>query len=426
MTAMSRKTLLALAGLGLLLQLAVLPRAGSTDMSDWETWASWTLSRGLFHIYGSLDEVVKGSPNIDGGTTPARPTYPPLTMIVLAGAAHAYRIVSPGFVVGPRLVVFIKTPLLLARVGVTFLIWFIVRRRGGSEATAGRAALWYWLNPALILNGPWLGYLDPLFEVAGVASVAAATVRRPAIAGACLACAMLFKPQGVFFAIPLALMLRSDRAAFRRAALSAAAVGIAIVAPFLILGSPAAMVVAIGAGSLLQDLLCGQALNLWWIVSAVGKAHASAMAWLVVDPDIVRISTFRDLIGWDPRVATGLAIAAALLYAWRRARNCRDAAAPFALGAICAHIVFSIGTNAHENHLAPAVVLALLAAALQPRYWRVTAGLSVMLFINMFVFEGIGQDGPVMAFQRASVLLAIAGVGVFVWHCREFIALTRN
>ena len=80
------------------------------------------------------------------------------------------------------------------------LLWWTVLRLTGDRGRADWVALVYWANPATILNGEVLGYLDPLMMLPAIASLVLLHFRAPEWAGASLAIAMLTKPQALLVA----------------------------------------------------------------------------------------------------------------------------------------------------------------------------------------------------------------------------------
>ena len=78
-----------------------------------------------------------------------------------------------------------------------YLSWTVARLTGDRERAAWIAVA-YWANPATILNGEVLGYLDPLMMLPTIASLVLLHLRAPEWAGASLAIAMLDRGFPVF------------------------------------------------------------------------------------------------------------------------------------------------------------------------------------------------------------------------------------
>ena len=77
-------------------------------------------------------------------------------------------------------------------------------------------ALAVWLNPAVVINGAALGYLDAQMAMPAALAIVAAGAGRPGVAGALLAAAILTKAQALFVAPVVVLTALSYDAARRR------------------------------------------------------------------------------------------------------------------------------------------------------------------------------------------------------------------
>jgi hypothetical protein len=89
-----------------------------------------------------------------------------------------------------------------------------------------------------------------------------------------------------------------------------------------------------------------------------------------------------------------------------------------------------LGVAVHENHLFLAIPLTLLASVYLPAYRRVAVIIGVIQALNLFLFyglsEGIGWT-PVrdLTIVDATVWLAVAATGVYLWHVLVFTRATR-
>src|SRR4029078_4302050 len=72
---------------------------------------------------------------------------------------------------GVWLTVAVKLSILLGDVAAALALWILMRPY--SEGVARTAVLFSWLNPAAILDGAVLGYLDPWLGALTLASIAA-------------------------------------------------------------------------------------------------------------------------------------------------------------------------------------------------------------------------------------------------------------
>src|SRR5262249_60220814 len=128
-----------------------------------------------------------------GGGRRGTVTCPPATLFALAAVGHVYRAIDPYYTDGVWLTVAVKLSILLGDVGLCVALWALVRRY--SEDGARAAVLFYWLNPAAILDGAVLGYLDPWLGALTMASILATDRGRCAWGGVALALAALTKLQ---------------------------------------------------------------------------------------------------------------------------------------------------------------------------------------------------------------------------------------
>ena len=186
-----------------LVRLAALPLPGTEDVRTWKMWAHAASERPT-HVYG-----VGGTPPVRGvirwNNWETSVDYPPVALYELGAVGAIYRLFSPFETDSPWLTAAIKMPGLFFGVGLTVLLAWTARRMTGSVAAARWVALAWWLNPAVILNGEVLGYLDPLMMLPGVAALILLHVRAAESAGLLLAIAVLTKPQGVLLVPACAL-----------------------------------------------------------------------------------------------------------------------------------------------------------------------------------------------------------------------------
>lgn len=422
---------------GLLLRAAALPLLGTEDMRVWQTW-SYGATEGMLTMYG-----VGGSPPERGivswGDIHTTVDYPPATLVGLAVIGHTYRLADPSFAQSRWLIAAIKLSILLMDLIACALLWHLVRRIAG-DGPARMAALFYWLNPAVILDGAVLGYLDPWMAVPVLAALVAARAGAAAWCGAALAAALLLKLQAVF-AVPVGALLLWHASArpLRASAVAAASLG-GVVAlgllPFAIHGALPNL--AQGVGSVLRhDMLSGTAANVWWIITwalRVWYAIPDIGAWdsWTMTVRILGVARFMELGYPNPRpIGAGLVIAAAGWAFYRAHRVVRGGASPsllLAAGAFAIHVYFMLAVQVHENHLYLALPLLAAASAADVRYRRAAAAISAVITLNMLLFYGIGRDLPPLprsaTLVDASVLLSFVHVIVFAWHARLLHGLT--
>jgi hypothetical protein len=414
---------------GLLIRLLALPLEGTEDVLVWKTWSYGALNQGLSRLYG-----VGGQPPERGlvrwGDRVTTVDYPPIALYELAVAGAVYRAFSPSFENNRWLNVAIKLPVLLAELALSWLLFRVVGRRYGESAGMWAAAS-YWANPAMILAGSVLGYLDALMALPALGAIAAATLDAPIAAGVLVSIACLTKAQAVFIlpVIGLALWNGAPRRGAQRigvALVSAAVVFFMTLLPYLIAG--ASRNVAQGVGSLLRhDMLSADAANFWWVTTYVMRASYAVRdlgmwaAW-TMPLRILGMSTIVKLGYPNPRPAATLAIAVAAAWSLWRAGRSRDMSLMFAVAAFIVHAYFLLGVAVHENHLYLAVPLLAAAAAFRPRLRPVLAGVSGVLALNLYLFFGLGRGLPLpprnFTIIDSTVLLALANCTLFVWHAR--------
>jgi len=408
-----------------------MPLDGTEDMMVWKTWSYGALHQGVTSLYG-----VGGSPPVRGlvhwGNRSTTVDYPPLALYELAVAGLAYQTFFPEFENTRWLNAAVKLPGLLSEIALTWCLYAFARRRYGIPA-AQWAALAYWANPASVLNGAVLGYLDPLTALPAMASIGMATLGPAMVAGALLALACLTKAQAVFL-VPVVVLAAWNSSktkpvwAAARTVAAAAIVALVVVLPYLFIG--AGRNVAQGVSSLLRhDMLSAYAANLWWVVTYFMRASyavADMGAWAAwtMPMRILGMSTIVRLGYPDPRPFATAAVAVAALWALWQARQSRDLSLFCALGAFIVHAYFVLGVAVHENHLYLAVPLLALAASARQRLRQIHLALSVVIALNLFLFFGLGRAVPLpprtFTIIDATVLLAAVNCAVFVWHARVF------
>ncbi len=413
---------------GALLRAAALPLPGTGDVGVWKIWAFAASQHGVLGMYG-----VGGTPTerrlheYDGGAVTV--DYPPLTLALLAGVGHAYRAITGGFANTPALTAAVKSLVFAADAIITLLIVVGVGRAApGRPGVARLAGLAYWLNPAALMNGAVLGYLDPLMGAPVVAATVAAAGGLPAAAGACLALAVLTKPQAVILApvIAVAVLNAAAPGTRARAALRAGAAGAVVVAvaliPFLLAGAGPNFVQAMASLGR-HNTLSANAANAWWIVTWIMRgAYAVAdLGWYDAFVLPVRrplmITRVVELGYPNPRAFASAVVLAAVAWALWRHRRARDLATVSALGAWTVVAYFVLGIAVHENHGYLAVPLLVMAAALAPEWRTLACWLSVTTALNLNLFYGFG-DRIGFALPRG-----LTGLDATVWLAALHVAL---
>jgi hypothetical protein len=438
------RTALGLTGallLGAILRIALLPLPGSPDVGSWKAW-SFAAATDVTSIYG-----VGGNPPerrlIQWRGIKSTTEYPPLALYELAVVGRLYSAINPAYPDSAVLTSLVKSPGIVAELAlvIALLTW---GRRVLGDAVAIWVAVAIWLNPAIILNGAALGYLDAQMAVPALLALVAAGAGLPALAGALTAVAVLTKAQALFIA-PVVLFAAID-IKFRLARdadaskpppkpvfvlgwflIGGALAGAAIVLPIAVRGAWPSMVQAISRLAA-HDMLSGNALNAWWLVTwVVRAAYALHLGWFAAFTMPVRIlgrSRFMEIGYPDPKLI-GTAIVA-LLIGWRlwRTRDGLPLAGWAATAGWCVFAYFMFGAQVHENHLYLAVPFFALAAGLDRRLRPLFYALSAIVAINMYVFYGLSEGWPPLV-NRAwtvvdlTVVLSVINLGVFFWVTAE-------
>jgi hypothetical protein len=418
---------------GLLMRLWLLPVPGSPDVETWKIWAfeGSTDPAGLYGAGGTPPERRLLEWNGMSGTT----EYPPAALYELAVMGALYRMVDPSFHDSPTLTQFVKIPGLVADMAfvLAVLSW---RHRLGPAATW--IAVAFWLNPAVILNGAALGYLDAQMAVPAALAIVAAAHGSPVLAGVLITLAVLTKAQAVFVA-PIVLMAVWGSTAGRlnrlgRLAAASVATAAALIAPIVLAGAWPSMVQAIGRLGA-HDMLSGNALNIWWIVTWVVRAtHALELGWVeafTMPVRILGISRFMEVGYPNPKPIGAAIVCAAVAWAVWRSRGARPLAILSLVGAWCVYAYAMLNTQVHENHAYLVIPVLALAAGLDARFRRLFWTVSILTALNMYLFYGLGAAWAPVLNRRwtvvdLSVLLSVANVGVFVWFTRTVHALTEQ
>jgi hypothetical protein len=432
---MTRMTLIGALVLGAALRAVALPLPGSVDTGSWKTWSfvGSTDPAGLYGVGGSPPErrLLKWS-GIEGTTE-----YPPLTLYELAVVGRIYWKIDPLYADSPALNALIKAPGTLAEVLFVFVLLTWGRRRFGEAAVW--TALAFWLNPAVVLNGPVLGYLDPQMAVPAALAFLAAAAGHPVAAGALAACAVLTKAQALFVLPALALFIwRGVPSSGTRALLggvSGGAVATALILlPIVLRGAFANMVQAVGRLAA-HDMLSGYALNIWWIATWAARVRAVVDEWgwwraLTMDVRILRITDWMRFYPNPKPFASAVVLAAIGWACWRARRGLSIGHAAF-LAAWCVYVYTMLSVQVHENHLYLAIPFVVIAGGFEPRLRRVAWAISLMAAVNMYLFYGFGDGWPPVIGRRwtqidLSVLLAFVNLGVFAWATRALLAATGH
>jgi hypothetical protein len=422
--------------LGASIRIALLPLPGSIDVGSWKAW-SFAASTDATALYG-----VGGNPPqrrlINWRGIQSTTEYPPLALYELGVVGRIYAAIDPAYADSRLLTALIKMAGIAAELAVVLILLTWGRRLFGAPAAAW-TAMAIWLNPAVILNGAALGYLDAQMAMPALLGLVAAAAGFPLLAGALTAAAILTKAQALFVApaILLATMRKKNDLGLRFTkfekrnprsfVLGAAIASVSILLPIVLRGAWPNMVQAVGRLAA-HDMLSGNALNAWWLVTwVVRAAYALDLGWygaFTMPVRILKRSRFMEIGYPDPKLI-GTAIVG-LLIAWGlwRSLSGRTIAGWAATAGWCVFAYFMFGAQVHENHLYLAVPFFALAAGLDRRFREPFYAVSIICALNMYVFYGLSEGWPPLVGRRwtivdFTVILSLLNLIAFAWITSE-------
>jgi hypothetical protein len=398
---MSRPRLLALLCIGLLVRLAGLWQWGTYDTEVQKAWSFRAADEGLADIYGPSDQdllrrarthgraaVIQHFPRTEfewhGGTFFV--DYPPGSVLVLWAAGRLWGFFHDDMPNWAGFNAAINLAPFLASLAIAWML-----RRSAAGELGLRRALVFWLNPAIILAAPYLGYQDTIFGALALAAVLALMERRHAWAAAFVVAAGLVKPQGALL-LPTLLVVIFRESGFRtwvRCLLAGLAVAALILMPWWSQGH---LLSALDGcrRPLTQETLAPLGLNPWWI-AGFEMTRARQGGWPLAP--IVSIHEFQAWAGWDPRVvARGLLALATVANLALLVRAPREDRRSIPLSVILqVHAYALLATSVHENHTFLAVMLLPLLVGVWPEAGRALALTSSFLFASLFFTAGFGR-----------------------------------
>jgi len=440
---MSRQRFYLLFALTSLVAALALPLPGSPDMREFRIWTYATATLGPTQVYGTGNNWGPDPLAVEYGGDGSVVQYPPLFLYVIAATGRLYQAIFPTFPNTPMLTVFVKAPGVLASIGLVLLILHVVGRRYGEDS--GRlAAIAYGANPAVLLYGPFLGYVDAIMALPAVAALVLATDGAAVASGILLAVACLIKPQGIFVAPAIVLALATGRAAswrqLRNATVACAVTGFIVAWPIVRAGALVNMLFAM-RGLANDGMVSGNGANVWWldsyVIAVIRRAFDSSLLEAVTaQTGILKMS---DIMFAGRKVAghgaggfilmptTWAILGASVLALMWRARRSVDFAVAAALGALTVHLYFVLVVQVHENHMILALPLLAFLVPVDAGYRRLFYLVSAIVFLNMNMFYGL--DGDHLASRNMlgafdlSVALAAVNLCALVWHLRLFARL---
>ena len=149
------------------------------------------------------------------------------------------------------------------------------------------------------------------------------------------------------------------------------------------------------------DMLSGNNLNAWWIVTWIVRALDSPeLGWigaLTAPVRILRITDFLRLYP-DPRPLGTALVGASILWACWRSRRAASLGHTALLGGWCVYAYTMLATRVHENHLYLAVPFLIVAGGmdrtLRPLAWAVSVMAAINLYVCLRTRRRLAADRP--------------------------------
>lgn len=438
---MNGRLLLVLAA-GLLIRLPLLPLPGTEDTYYFRLWGAQALAHGILNVYTLRDaEVLRvlrlrlaGEPvkqrivtQTELGPLPGIPDYPPGNILLLEWSCAACRVVQGGQLrAGPLLNACLNFPPLVFSLGIALALWWFAAKAGFGRVSGAVAAVW--LNPALILTSPVLGYQEPVFAFFGFVALILLYERRYTWCSLAAALACVIKPQGLIILPVIAAGFLAEgglRAAVRHGARLALFIFL-LLSPYILTERSLALFAGVFLGARFPAL-SPQELNIWWLVGPLLRA-ASERSWqafagvvgMYSRADFAAIAGFDAL--WISLPALALFTAVNMFFLWQELRA-GNRPAVFWSAALEVYGYTMLSLFVHENHLYAALIYASPLLLLAGRFFvRMFWTLTAMYALNLYLFDGFGRGfedsvhwARTFAGLDPTIPLAIASVVLFVY-----------
>jgi Gpi18-like mannosyltransferase len=402
MTRDTRTLLFLLAAGALIRLLASMPDEYHSDLTLFREWGVKANIYGILTVY---DE--KGHYDLPG--------YPPLApylVWIMDNAGNGLKRVFGDFDAFKWL---FRLFILLTDLATALLIFMFHRRSGHARLLCA----FYFLNPAVIMNGVVWGQIDNLFVLFVAASVLAVFEKRPLWAGSLYALACLTKMQAAVFAPLLGLVLAFELRTREILKFSGAFLSVFLLfcAPFIVVGRFGLIMSFFVTSASICPYFSMNAFNLWWL--------ASGGAGMIPDSQVLFCGLSAKTAGLFlfALAYAGILLGLFLRYAGKRVF--------FAL-ALLSFAFYMLPTQMHERYLYPFCVFWLLMPALARKdRWFYTV-LSLLYFLNLAAVFSMHRryDNPLnTGFTPVSVLIAVANLLVFgycVWRAIEAFRVKKD
>lgn len=408
---LQKHRLLLLLLMGLAIRLPFLSWPGTSDMEAFRLWGAKALHGGFTHVYTLRDTDVltlarlkmqgmAPHPHIrtatELGVLNGVPDYPPGGVLPLELSVGLSKFLQGGRLQrGPLLNACLNFFPMLFSMAIAVALWLLLPEAGESRRLAAVSA--FWLNPAILLTSPILGYQDPIFAFFALLALLLLYRRRYMTSALFLALSCLIKPQPLIL-IPIAVAVAyadGGWALARRASWAVIFCGMAGLLPFV----ATRRVLGIFAGMYQQALmpdLSEQALNVWWLVGTVTQAlHAGSWRPFAPTVQLCPRRLFLETLGLPPGWLGFVSLAVIMVLMIRflviQLRQ-GNRLAIFWAAALELYAFTMLSLTVHENHMFGFFVYLLPLLALADRsWWKVYGSLTAIYLLNLYLFEGLGQ-----------------------------------
>ncbi len=403
---------------GIAIRLAVITGPGTADVQWFRGWSIAAADLGAMQVYPPFPPEI--APYLGGYKLPVN--YPPITAYYLGAVGKIYLHLPDAMQTEGVHNALVKLPAVLFELLAAVLICRHIGRKGDRRRGALAFAA-YWLNPAIIIAGAFLGYQDAIAVTLSFLSLLLALESRVVLACVAFVLALLVKQLALFVFPVLAVFLLRSTARWKAFAGFAAlpATACLVLLPFILAGRVGDLYHHLSDASV-HAALSANALNVWWIFTSVVQAldqlkEGVPILQQIMDIKVSYMSSSNMTIHSIGRSCYVLFTLVNLFFLYRRS-NSRNAYL-FA-AAMQYYGYFMLMTGVHENHLLYApVFLAVLMFESRELKWLYFS-VSFMVFINLFWFYGVTGDAfprQFAVFSLFSVAFSVANFIVFLWAC---------
>ncbi|HLY63834.1 MAG TPA: hypothetical protein VKV95_24100 [Terriglobia bacterium] len=335
----------------------------------------------------------------DLGPINQEPDHPPGMMLVLDASARFSKLFQPGPLRnGPLLNACLNLPPVLFSLGIALLIWWFCHAENLPHPLYAVSA--FWLNPALILDSPLLGYHDSQFAFFDLLALILFYRRSYGYSALALAISCLSKPEGMFL-IPVMAAAAWAEDGFKstvRYGLRVGLFALIVLIPYIFVHHILAVFAEV-AKLVADPSLSGQELNVWWLAGPLLSWVCGDAPWNLsaIEPMYTRADFVR-WVGFQPGWIANLAMATFIFLALKmflQQMKLGNRLAIFWAGALVIYGYTMLSLFVHENHLDSFFVYAAPLLALNTTILkRVYLALSSILGLNLYLFEGFGRNVP--------------------------------